>query len=151
MTFARSVDAIVASEHALTVCAARDDDKAYDSQVGIQGRKNTVPYGVYVAYGFISPALAAQTGFSEEDLEVFWKALTEMFEHDHSAARGMMATQKLIVFKHDTALGNAHSNDLFKAVKIAKKESVEVPRDFAAYDVTVPAKNAFAGVEVIEK
>lgn len=153
LTFGRSIDPVVTLEHSITRMAVATEAEA-EKQSGdnrTMGRKNTVPYGVYVAYGFISPALAAQTGFSEEDLEVFWKALTEMFEHDHSAARGMMATQKLIVFKHDTALGNAHSNDLFKAVKIAKKESVEVPRDFAAYDVTVPAKNAFAGVEVIEK
>lgn len=153
LTFGRSIDPVVTLEHSITRMAVATEAEA-EKQSGdnrTMGRKNTVPYGVYVAYGFISPALAAQTGFSEEDLEVFWKALTEMFEHDHSAARGMMATQKLIVFKHDTALGNAHSNDLFKAVKIAKKESVEVPRDFAAYDVTVPAKNAFAGLEVIEK
>ena len=153
LTFGRSIDPVVTLEHSITRMAVATEAEA-EKQSGdnrTMGRKNTVPYGVYVAYGFISPALAAQTGFSEEDLEIFWKALTEMFEHDHSAARGMMATQKLIVFKHDTALGNAHSNDLFKAVKIAKKESVEVPRDFAAYDVTVPAKNAFAGVEVIEK
>ncbi len=153
LTFGRSIDPVVTLEHSITRMAVATEAEA-EKQSGdnrTMGRKNTVPYGVYVAYGFISPALAAQTGFSEEDLEVFWKALTEMFEHDHSAARGMMATQRLIVFKHDTALGNAHSNDLFKAVKIAKKENVEVPRDFAAYDVTVPAKNAFAGVEVIEK
>jgi CRISPR-associated protein Csd2 len=74
-----------------------------------------------------------------------------MFEHDHSAARGMMATQKLIVFKHETALGNAHANNLFKAVKIAKKQTVEVPRDFEDYDVALPAKSAFPGVEIIEK
>ena len=153
LTFGRSIDPVVTLEHSITRMAVATEAEA-EKQSGdnrTMGRKNTVPYGVYVAYGFISPALAAQTGFSEEDLEIFWKALTEMFEHDHSAARGMMATQRLIVFKHDTALGNAHSNDLFKAVKIAKKENVEVPRDFAAYDVTVPAKNAFAGVEVIAK
>jgi len=153
LTFGRSIDPVVTLEHSITRMAvateAESEKQSGDNRT--MGRKNTVPYGVYVAYGFISPALAAQTGFSEEDLGLFWKALTEMFEHDHSAARGMMATQKLIVFKHDTALGNAHSNDLFKSVKIAKKESVEVPRDFAAYDVTVPAKNTFPGVEVIEK
>ena len=153
LTFGRSIDPVVTLEHSITRMAVATEAEA-EKQSGdnrTMGRKNTVPYGVYVAYGFISPALAAQTGFSEEDLGLFWKALTEMFEHDHSAARGMMATQKLIVFKHDTALGNAHSNDLFNAVKIAKKGSVEVPRDFAAYDVSVPAKNAFPGVEVIEK
>ena len=113
------------------------------------GRKNTVPYGLYVAYGFVSPALAAQTGFSEEDLDLLWSALVNMFEHDHSAARGMMATQKLIVFKHDTALGNAPSHRLFDLVKIAKKGEVSVPRKFADYDLSVPGENELpAGVKL---
>lgn len=137
MTFARSVDPVVSLEHALTVCAARDEEKDYESQVGIQGRKNTVPYGLYVAYGFVSPALAKQTGFGEEDLEVLWSALKNMFEHDRSAARGLMGTQRLIVFKHETALGNAPAHELFDAVKIAKKEGVEVPRKFADYELTI--------------
>ncbi len=153
LTFGRSVDTVVTMEHSITRMAVATEAEA-EKQSGdnrTMGRKNTVPYGLYVAFGFISPALAAQTGFSEEDLEVFWKALTEMFEHDHSAARGMMATQKLIVFKHGSALGNAHTHKLFEAVKIAKRKEVEVPRDFANYDVTVPAKDAFPGVEIIEK
>ena len=98
MTFARSVDPIVSMEHALTVCAARDEEKSYESQVGIQGRKATVPYGLYVCHGFISANLAKQTGFSEEDLELFWDALKNMFDVDRSAARGLMSAQKLIVF-----------------------------------------------------
>ena len=138
MTFARSVDPIVSLEHALTVCAARDDDKPYESQVGIQGRKNTVPYGLYIAYGFVSPALAKQTGFSEEDLKILWDSLVNMFEHDHSAARGLMSTQKLIVFKHDSALGNAPSHRLFDLVKIAKKKPDVVARKFSDYEVAVP-------------
>lgn len=151
MTFGRSVDPVVTLEHSITRMAVATEAEA-EKQSGdnrTMGRKNTVPYGVYVAYGFVSPALAAQTGFSEEDLGILWQALADMFEHDHSAARGMMATQKLIVFKHDSALGNAHSNDLFKAVKIAK--NTEIPRDFSGYDISVPAKDAFPGVEVIAK
>ena len=152
MTFARSVDGVVACEHSISVSAARDDDKPYDAQVGLQGRKNTVPYGLYVAYGFVSPALAAQTGFSEEDLEILWTALVNMFDQDHSAARGMMATQKLIIFKHDSALGNAPSHKLFDLVKIAKKDGVVVPRKFADYEVNVPKKEDIpSGVEAIEK
>jgi CRISPR-associated protein Csd2 len=119
------------------------------------GRKNTVPYGLYVAYGFVSPALAAQTGFSEEDLDVLWTSLVNMFDQDHSAARGMMATQKLIIFKHDSALGNAPSHKLFELVKIAKKQDVAVPRKFADYEVTAPKEGAlegpFKGVNVIYK
>ena len=152
MTFARSIDEVVASEHSISVSAARDDDKPYEAQVGLQGRKNTIPYGLYVAYGFVSPALAAQTGFSEEDLEILWTALVNMFDQDHSAARGMMATQKLIIFKHDSALGNAPSHKLFDLVNIAKKEDVVVPRKFADYEVVVPKKEDLpSGVEVIEK
>ncbi len=151
ITFARSVDPIVSQEHSISVSAARDDDKPYDGQVGIQGRKNTLPYGLYVAYGFVSPALAAQTGFSEEDLALLWQALVEMFDHDHSAARGMMATQKLIIFKHDSALGNAPSHKLFDLVRISKKAEVVIPRKFADYDVTIDRKAIPSGIEIIEK
>ena len=150
ITFARSVDPVVTQEHSISVSAARDDDKPYDGQVGIQGRKNTLPYGLYVAYGFVSPALAAQTGFSETDLKLLWKALVGMFDQDHSAARGMMATQKLIVFKHDSALGNAPSHKLFDLVKIAKKEGVVVPRKFSDYEVIIDHAAIPTGVKIIE-
>lgn len=153
LTFARSVDPVVTLEHSITRMAVATEAEA-EKQSGdnrTMGRKNTVPYGLYVAQGFISTALAAQTGFSEEDLAAFWEALANMFEHDRSAARGLMSTQKLIVFKHDSALGNAHAHELFKAVKIAKKAEVAVPRDFADYEVALPAKEAFPGVEVIVK
>ena len=150
LTFARSVDPIVTLEHSITrmaVTKVEDIDKERT-----MGRKNTVPYGLYVAYGFVSPALAAQTGFSEEDLETLWTALVNMFDQDHSAARGMMATQKLIIFKHDSALGNAPSHRLFDLVKIVKKEDVVVPRKFADYEVVVPKKEDIpSGIEVIEK
>lgn len=153
LTFARSVDPVVTLEHSITRMAVATEAEA-EKQSGdnrTMGRKNTVPYGLYVAYGFVSPALAAQTGFSEEDLEILWSALVNMFEHDHSAARGMMATQKLIVFKHDTALGNAPSHRLFDLVKIEKKPNVAVARKFADYDVTLDRAALPAGVEVIEK
>lgn len=150
LTFGRSIDPIVTLEHSITrmaVTKVEDIDKERT-----MGRKNTVPYGLYVAYGFVSPALAAQTGFSAEDLETLWTALVNMFDQDHSAARGMMATQKLIIFKHDSALGNAPSHKLFDLVKIAKKEDVVVPRKFADYEVVVPKKEDLpSGVEVIEK
>ena len=95
--------------------------------------------------------MATQTGFSEDDLEILWSALVNMFDQDHSAARGMMATQKLIVFKHESALGNAPSHKLFDLVKIAKKDSVAVPRKFADYDVTIDRSVIPVGVEVVEK
>ena len=154
ITFARSVDPVVTLEHSITRMAVATEAEA-EKQSGdnrTMGRKNTVPYGLYVAYGFVSPALAAQTGFSEEDLETLWTALVNMFDQDHSAARGMMATQKLIIFKHDSALGNAPSHKLFDLVKIVKKEDVVVPRKFADYEVVVPKKEDIpSGIEVIEK
>ena len=157
LTFARSIDPVVTLEHSITRMAVATEAEA-EKQSGdnrTMGRKNTIPYGLYVAYGFVSPALAAQTGFSEEDLATLWTALVNMFEHDHSAARGMMATQKLIIFKHDSALGNAPSHKLFDLVKIVKKEDVVVPRKFADYEVTAPKEGAleapFKGVNVIYK
>lgn len=139
MTFGRSVDPVVTLEHSITRMAVATEAEA-EKQGGdnrTMGRKNTVPYGLYVAYGFVSPALAKQTGFGEEDLEVLWEALKNMFEHDRSAARGLMGTQKLIVFKHETALGNAPSHELFDAVKIAKREGVEEPRKFSDYELVI--------------
>ena len=154
LTFARSVDPVVTSEHSITRMAVATEAEA-EKQSGdnrTMGRKNTVPYGLYVAHGFVSPALAKQTGFSEDDLELLWKALVEMFDQDHSAARGMMATQKLIVFKHDSALGNAPSHKLFGLVKIEKKPDVSVPRKFADYAVTLPQDTDLPpGVSVEEK
>lgn len=149
MTLARSVDPIVSMEHALTVCAARDEDKSYESQVGIQGRKATVPYGLYVCHGFISANLANQTGFSEEDLALFWDALKNMFDIDRSAARGLMSAQKLIVFKHESVLGNAPANKLFDLVKI-EKVCDGAPRKFDDYKVTIDKNSLPTGVTIEE-
>ncbi len=136
ITFARSVDQVVPLEHSLTVCAARSEDKSIEEQIGIQGRKFTVPYGLYRCHGFVSAPFAAQTGFSEDDLNLFWKALVEMFEHDRSAARGQMATRKLIVFKHDSALGSAPAHKLFDMVH-AKAKANPV-REFSDYEFAIP-------------
>ena len=148
MTFARSKDMVV-SEHALTVCAARDEEKTYESQVGIQGRKFTVPYGLYICHGFISANLAQQTGFSEEDLALFWEALKNMFDMDRSAARGLMSAQKLIVFKHDSVLGNAPANKLFDLVKV-EKVCDGAPRSFGDYHVTIDKEHVPSNVTVEE-
>lgn len=152
MTFARSVDPIVTLEHSITRMAVATEAEA-EKQGGdnrTMGRKNTVPYGLYVARGFVSPALAAQTGFGDEDLELLWKALVEMFEHDHSAARGMMSTQKLIVFKHDSALGNAPAHALFDRVSIVRKEGIAVPRKFADYAVSIDRNGLPEGIAILE-
>lgn len=153
LTFGRSVDPVMTLEHSITRMAVTTEADA-EKQNGdnrTMGRKNTVPYGLYVAYGFVSPAFAAQTGFSEEDLNLLWEALCNMFEHDHSAARGMMATQKLYIFKHDSALGNAPSAKLFDLISISKKNEVQVARKFADYNVTVAREKLPAGVTLIEK
>lgn len=153
LTFARSVDPVVTLEHSITRMAVATEKEA-EAQSGdnrTMGRKNTIPYGVYVAHGFISPALAAQTGFSEADLDLFWEALVQMFEHDRSAARGLMATQKLIIFKHSSALGNAPAHKLFDRVKVTLKDADKPARDFSDYEVTINRDNLPSGVEIIER
>lgn len=151
MTFARSVDPIFSAEHALTVCAARDETKPYDSQVGIQGRKSTVPYGLYVCHGFVSANLANQTGFSQEDLQLLFEALKNMFDVDRSAARGLMSARRLIVFKHDSKLGCAPANQLFDLVHVRKRDDVAVARSYGDYTITVDKDKLPQGVEVIEE
>jgi CRISPR-associated protein Csd2 len=151
MTFARSVDPIFSAEHALTVCAARDETKPYDSQVGIQGRKSTVPYGLYVCHGFVSANLANQTGFSQEDLQLLFEALKNMFDVDRSAARGLMSARRLIVFKHNSKLGCAPANQLFDLVHVKKRDDVAVARSFGDYTITVDKDKLPQGVEVSEE
>lgn len=150
MTFARSVDPIVASEHSITRMAVATEKEA-EKQNGdnrTMGRKATVPYGLYVCHGFISANLAQQTGFSEEDLELFWDALKNMFDVDRSAARGLMSAQKLIVFKHESILGNAPANKLFDLVKI-EKICAGPARSFSDYKVMI-GENSFNGVSIEE-
>jgi len=153
MTFGRSVDPVVTLEHSITRMAVATQAEA-DKQGGdnrTMGRKNTVPYGVYVTHGFISAHLAAQTGFSEDDLNLVWEALCNMFEHDRSAARGLMATQKLVIFEHTGALGNAPAHKLFERVKLARKDDSKPPRDFSDYELTIDRKDLPLGVKIIEK
>ncbi|MCQ2384319.1 MAG: type I-C CRISPR-associated protein Cas7/Csd2 [Paludibacteraceae bacterium] len=150
-TFARSVDPIVALEHSITRMAVATEKEA-EKQNGdnrTMGRKSTVPYGLYLCHGFISANLAKQTGFDEADLELFWEALKNMFDVDRSAARGLMSAQKLIIFKHDSELGNAPANKLFDLVKVQLKDSVDVPRSFSDYEIIVD-KCPYNGVTVEE-
>lgn len=139
LTFARSVDPIVAQEHSITRMAVATEAEA-EKQGGdnrTMGRKHTVPYGLYVAHGFVSSHLAAQTGFSDNDLKLLWESLTNMFEHDRSAARGEMTTRGLYVFRHESELGNAHAHDLFARIQPKLKNGVSVPRDFSDYVIMV--------------
>jgi CRISPR-associated protein Csd2 len=150
LTFGRSVDPIVTLEHCITRMAvateAESEKQSGDNRT--MGRKNTVPYGLYVAHGFISAHLANQTGFTEDDLALLKTALGQMFEHDRSAARGMMSAQKCIAFKHDSALGNASASKLFDRLSLKKKSDVLVARQFADYDVILDTANLPAGVTV---
>lgn len=151
LTFARSVDPIVALEHSITRMAVATEGEAEKQQGDnrTMGRKHTVPYGVYVAHGFVSSFLAKQTGFGEDDLELLWQALAQMFEHDRSAARGQMATRGLYVFKHSSELGDAPAHALFDRIQI--KKTAEVPRSFSDYAVAVNTTDMPTGVTLIAK
>lgn len=139
LTFARSVEPVVALEHSITRVAKTTEERN-EAGGSEMGRKFTVPYGLYRAHGFVSPYLAAQTGFSQEDLDLFWKALQEMFDHDHSAARGLMATRGLIIFEHGTALGNANAAKLFERVE-AKRVTDGSARKFSDYQILLDGQD----------
>ena len=149
LTFSRSVEPVIALEHSITRMAVTNEKDL--EKVRTMGRKHTVPYGIYVAHGFISAFLAKQTGFGDDDLELLWQALESMFEHDRSAARGEMSTRGLYVFKHDSELGNAHAHALFDRIQINRKDGVEVPRAFADYEVSVADTDLPAGVSLMRK
>lgn len=150
-TFARSVDPIVPAEHSITrMAVARESDaKKQNGDNRAMGRKATIPYGLYVCHGFVSASLAKQTGFSEEDFTLFIDALKGMFDCDRSAARGLMSAQKLILFRHDSVLGNAPANKLFDLVKV-ERTTDNVPRSFSDYQVTIDKTQLPAGVSVEE-
>ena len=152
LTFARSIDPIATSEHSITrmAVATEEEAKKQNGDNRTMGRKSTVPYGLYLCHGFISANLAKQTGFDEEDLKLFWEALKNMFDQDHSAARGLMSARKLIVFEHSSELGNAPASALFDLVKVNKKDSVKVARAFSDYEVAIDRAGLPAGVKLEE-
>jgi CRISPR-associated protein Csd2 len=150
MTFARSVEPIIALEHSITRVAKTTEERA-ETGGSEMGRKYTVPYGLYRAHGFISAHLAEQTGFSTEDLELFWNAMQQMFEHDHSAARGLMSTRKLIVFKHDNALGNKPAHELFERVTWKRTNDQFKPaRDYTDYEILLDGETFPEIFKVVE-
>lgn len=152
LTFSRSIDPIVAFEHRITRMAVATEAEAeiQNGENHTMGSKFTVPYGLYRCHGFISASLAKQTGFGQEDLDLFWEALKNMFEHDRSAARGYMVSRKLYVFRHDSEVGNAPSHKLFELVKVARKKDGKLPpRCFEDYEVWLDGEVP-EGVKLIE-
>ena len=154
LSFSRSVDPILPLDLSITRMAVTEAKEA-DSPNQTMGRKNLIPYGLYRCHGFISAHLARETDFSEADLELFWQALTQMFDHDRSASRGTMAPQKLIIFKHATALGNAPAHKLFERVRIEMNPDLRsngnAARSFADYQVSINREGLPQGVELIER
>lgn len=135
--FARSIDPIISQEVTITRVAITTEKDAENKSTEM-GRKNIVPYGLYRVEGYISANLARKvTGFSEEDLDLLWEAIINMFENDHSAARGKMAVRELIVFKHSKELGDCPAYKLFDAVEVRKKEEIEYPRKYQDYTVQI--------------
>jgi CRISPR-associated protein Csd2 len=150
MAFSRSVDPIVSLEHSITRCAVATEKEAekQDGDNRTMGRKFTVPYGMYRCHGFVNPFFAKQTGFSADDLQLFWKSLQNMFELDRSASRGQMTPQALVVFEHADALGNAPAHLLQKRV-IVRRKTVDLPaRSSDDYEVTVNVANLPAGITI---
>jgi len=154
MGFATSTDPVLPMEVSITRMAVTTAEEA-EKQSGdnrTMGRKNIIPYGLYRAHGFISAKLAERTGFSPDDLQLLWQALINMFEHDRSAARGEMAARKLIVFEHDSAMGNAPAHKLFEQVRVSRRDGqADSPaRSYADYEVSIDAAKLPAGVTLHE-
>lgn len=155
-TFGRSIDPIISSEHSITRCAVTTEKEAEKQQGDnrTMGRKFTVPYGLYRMHGFINASLAAQTGFDSngEDLELLWSALANMFDLDRAAARGLMSPQALIVFQHESSLGNAPAHKLFDRVTVKRSQGDGTPpRSFSDYTVEINETDLPEGVKIIRK
>ncbi len=149
ISFSRSIDPILPLDLSITRMAVTEAKEA-DAPNQTMGRKNLIPYGLYRCHGFISAHLANETGFSDDDLALFWQSLTQMFDHDRSASRGTMAPQKLIVFKHQSMLGNAPAHKLFERVSAKRKVGVNAPRAFSDYEFAFNKTELPAGIEVME-
>lgn len=152
MAFSRSIDPIVSLEHAITRCAVATEKEAekQDGDNRTMGRKFTVPYGMYRCHGFVNPFFARQTGFSEEDLELFWKSLEQMFELDRSASRGQMSPRALVVFKHDEPLGNAPAHQLQGLVTCELKNGSPA-REAGDYNIEIQDKDLPKGISIYRK
>jgi len=156
LNFARSIESIVPMEVSITRMAVETEREAEQREksgaVQTMGRKHIVPYALYRVEGYISAHLAAQTGFSEKDLELLWDSLANMFDHDHSAARGKMNARKLIVFKHESMLGNAPAHKLFDLITVKRTTDIAIPaRAFFDYKVEIDRNNVAQGITLEEK
>jgi len=156
LNFARSIESIVPMEVSITRMAVETEREAEQREqsgaVQTMGRKHIVPYALYRVEGYISAHLAAQTGFSEKDLELLWDSLAKMFDHDHSAARGKMNARKLIVFKHESMLGNAPAHKLFDLITVKRTTDIAIPaRAFFDYKVEIDRNNVAQGITLEEK
>ncbi len=150
LSFSRSIDPILPLDLSITRMAVTEAKEA-DSPNQTMGRKNLIPYGLYRCHGFISANLAAETGFTTDDLELLWEALSMMFDHDRSASRGTMAPQALLVFEHATPLGNAPAHKLFERIKASAKPGITAARDFADYDLAIDESALPAGIKLHRK
>lgn len=157
LTFSRSIDPILAMDSTIARVAlenrgergAENEDNDQEAPThGTLGRKSTVPYGLYQGYGFFNPHFAKNTGVNSDDLELFWKALVNMWDLDRSSSRGMMACRGLYVFSHESPLGNAPAHRLFERLEVQRKDDVAVPRRFADYSVTLDETDLPTGVSV---
>ncbi|AHC14001.1 type I-C CRISPR-associated protein Cas7/Csd2 [Salinispira pacifica] len=152
LVFGRSIEPVVTLEHSITRMAVATEEEA-KKQKGdnrTMGRKYTIPYGLYRTHGFVSAHLAEQTGFTEDDLKLFWESLINMFEHDRSAARGLMTARGLYVFEHDSALGNAPAHTLFDRIEVtrANGDSDTPARSFADYQIQIDEQALPEGVKL---
>lgn len=156
LTFSRSIDPIASLEQSIVrkaVATQREADEQigkHGQVTGTMGRKEIVPYALYRAHGFVSPHLAADTGFCEADLDLLWQALLQMFEHDRSASRGQMATRRLIVFEHESPLGNAPAHRLFERVQVSPADASRPARAFSDYVVAVDGQKLPSGITLKE-
>jgi CRISPR-associated protein Csd2 len=149
INFAQSIDPVLPQEITITRQALTTIADQADKE-NTMGKKTFIPYGLYRTEGYVSAMLAGKTGFSEEDLELLWESIKNMFEIDHSAARGKLCMRKLYVFKHDSVLGNAPSHLLFDQIAVTRNAGADIARKFGDYTVTVD-RNMPEGVELIEK
>lgn len=151
LTFARSVDRIFSTDHSITRVAFTSDERAKRVKGTSEfGRKYTVAYGLYRAHGFVNAPLAAHTGFGVSDLKLLWNALTAMFDHDRSAARGLMCARGLYVFRHDSALGHASAERLFERIAVARKAGIAAPRCFDDYSISPNDEDLPPGVKLLQ-